>query len=165
MAKKQAKQDEKPRTPRVSNRRASFDFHLLEKVECGLALTGTEVKSLRAGNASLDGAYARIRNGEAWLVGCNIAVYPQAVGSLQHDPIRERKLLLHRRQLGQLQAHVAQRGRTLVPLAIYFKAGWAKCEIAAAVGKQAFDKRDAIRKRQQKREADRQTGRRKYGRE
>jgi SsrA-binding protein len=152
--------DQKPRTPRIANRRAHFDFELLEKVEAGMELLGTEVKSLRAGNATLEGAFATIRGGEVWLCGANIAVYPQAVGQLQHDPLRDRKLLLKKRQVAQLEAHVAQRGHTLVPLAIYFKAGWAKCEIAAARGRRAFDKRQAIQKREHQREIQRQQSRR-----
>lgn len=138
--------------PRVRNRRATFDYHILEKVESGMALVGTEVKSLRAGNASLAGAYGRITNGEVFLCGANIAVWPQAVGVLQHDPLRRRKLLLHRRQVRQLEKHVAQKGHTLVPLALYFKNGWAKCELGAAVGRRAYDKRQVIRKRQQQRD-------------
>jgi len=147
--------------PRITNRRARFDYHLLEKVEAGLELRGTEVKSLREGRASLDGAYAQIRNGEVFLCGATIAEYPQAAGALQHDPTRDRKLLLHSREIRKLQAHVQQKGRTIIPLAIYFRRGWAKCELAAAVGKRKFDKRQAILERQQKREAEREISRRK----
>ncbi len=149
-----------PRTPRISNRRALHDYHIVEKVECGLALAGTEVKSLRAGNASLEGAFGRIRNGQAYLCGANIAVYPQAVGDLQHDPLRERKLLLHRRQIRKLEVHVAHKGHTLIPLALYFRKGWAKCELGAAVGKRAYDKRRALQKRQQQRDMERELRRR-----
>ena len=148
------------RSPRIQNRKARYDYHLLEKVECGINLLGTEVKSLRAGNASLEGAFARIAGGEVFLCGANIAIYPQATGSLQHDPLRDRKLLLHRRQVAQLEAHVHQKGHTLVPLALYFSNGWAKCEIAAAVGKRAYDKRKAIQDRQQKRDVQRELRRR-----
>ena len=144
-----------PRSPRVGNRRATFEYHIIEKVECGMELLGTEVKSLRAGNASLDGAFARIRNGQVYLCGCNIAIYPQAKGALQHDPLRERRLLLHGRQIGQFQKHTDQKGHTLIPLALYFKDGWAKCELAAAVGKRAYDKRQAIQQRQQQRDISR----------
>lgn len=161
MAKKPSRKQRRPKQPQVRNRQARFNYEILEKVECGITLTGTEVKSLRAGNASLAGAFARIRDGEAFLCGANIAIYPQAVGSLQHDPLRERKLLLHRRQIRQLEAHVLQKGHTLVPLALYFKSGWAKCELAAAVGKRAYDKRQAIQKRQQERDIHRETRRRK----
>ncbi len=156
------KGDKKSRQPRVKNRRARFDYEIIEKVECGLELLGTEVKSLRDGNASLDGAFARIRADEVFLCGANIAEYRQAVGALQHDPLRDRKLLLHRRQIHKLQTYVLQKGHTLVPLALYFKAGWAKCELAAAVGKRDYDKRRSIQKREQQRDIDRQlAGRRK----
>jgi len=163
MAKKGSPQAEggKSRWPRITNRRARFEYHILEKVECGMELVGTEVKSLRAGNASLEGAFGRIRDGELYLCGANIAVYPQAVGALQHDPLRDRRLLAHRHQLRRLEAHVAQKGHTLIPLAIYFSSrGWAKCELAAAVGKRQYDKRQAIRKRQQQREVQRELRRR-----
>jgi len=143
------------RTPRVQNRRARFDFHIIEKVECGLQLAGTEVKSLRAGNATLAGAYARVSGGEVFLCGANIAIWPQATGVLQHDPLRDRKLLLHRRQIARLETHAAQKGHTLVPLALYFKGGWAKCELGIAVGKRTHDKRQAMQKREHQREMDR----------
>ncbi len=146
--------------PRVRNRRARFDYHVLEKVECGIELTGTEVKSLRAGNASLAGAFARIRDGEVFLCGANVAIYPQAVGALQHDPLRDRKLLLHRGQIRKLEAHAFQKGHTLVPLSLYFERGWAKCELAAAVGKRTYDKRQAIQRREHQRDIQRQMRRR-----
>ena len=161
MAKKASSgEKDKPRRPRVSNRRARFDYAIIEKVECGMKLTGTETKSLRAGNASLDGAFGRIRNGEVYLCGANIAIYPQASGALQHDPMRDRKLLLHRRQISKLEVHVAQKGHTLVPLALYFHKGWAKCELAAVVGKRHHDKRRSIQARQQARDVARELRRR-----
>jgi SsrA-binding protein len=163
MTKKEKPADQKGQPRRIANKRARFDYHILEVVECGLALLGTEAKSLRAGNASLEGAYATIRGGQAYLVGCNIATYSHAAGDLQHDPLRDRKLLLHRRQLHELQSLLDQKGRTLVPLAIYFKNGWAKCEIGAAVGKKDYDKRRAIQDRQQRREIDRQIRRPRRG--
>ena len=138
--------------PRISNRRARFEFQILEKVECGMELVGTEVKSLRAGKASLEGAYARITNGEVYLCGANIAVYSQAAEGMQHDPLRDRKLLLRRRQIAKLETHVSQKGRTLVPLSMYFSRGWAKCELGVAVGKRQYDKRQAIKKREQQRD-------------
>ncbi len=152
--------DSDPNTPRISNRRAWHDYRILEKVECGIELLGTEVKSLRAGSASLEGAFARISDGEAFLCGANIAVYPQAVGALQHECLRDRKLLLHGRQISKLEVHVAQKGHTLIPLALYFKKGWAKCELGAAVGKQAYDKRRDLQKRQQQRDIQRELRRR-----
>ena len=165
MARKKAPQHDgddasDPGAARVSNRRAFHDFHILEKVECGIELLGTEVKSLRAGNASLAGAFGRIRGGEVFLCGANIAVYPQAVGALQHDPLRDRKLLLHRRQIRRLEAHVDQKGHTLIPLALYFRKGWAKCELGAAAGKRTYDKRRAIQERQQQRDVQRELRRR-----
>ena len=145
---------------RIVNRKARHDFHILEVVECGLELTGTEVKSLRSGRAKIDDGYARIHRGEALLVGVSILAYPNAAPGAQHEPLRDRKLLLHRRQIAQLQAHVRQKGKTLVPLAIYFKGSWAKCELGVAVGKRQYDKREAIRKRDQQREMARELSRR-----
>jgi SsrA-binding protein len=148
-----------PHAPRIVNRKARHKFHILEVVECGLELQGSEVKSLRAGSIQIDDAYARVRGEEVFLVGSTIAPYAQA-GPIQHAPLRDRKLLLHRRQIAQLAAHVAQKGRTLVPLVIYFKKGWAKCELGVAVGKRAYDKRQALRERDQRREIDREMRRR-----
>ncbi len=145
---------------RISNRKAFHNYHIVEKLECGIALIGTEVKSIRAGQAKIDEGYARLQDDELWLVGVNIAQYPNASGLLQHEPLRNRKLLVHRRQIEQIRFHVRQKGKTLVPLAIYFKAGWAKCEIGIAEGKREFDKRDAIRTRDQKREITREMHRR-----
>ena len=139
----------------ATNRKARHDYEVLETLEAGIALTGTEVKSLRAGNATLAGAFGQLRGDQVYLCGANIAVYPQAVGQLQHDPLRDRRLLLHRRQIRKLQVHVAQKGHALIPLALYFKKGWAKCELTAATGKRAYDKRHAIQKRQQQRDMDR----------
>jgi SsrA-binding protein len=135
----------------VDNRRARHDYHLLERLEAGLVLTGTEVKSLRAGRAHLRNAYADVREGEAWLVGAHISEYDQ--GNLaNHDPDRDRKLLLHRREIASLIGKVRERGLTLVPTRLYFKDGRAKVELAIARGKEARDKRRDIAKR----EADRQ---------
>lgn len=143
---------------RILNRKARHEFHILEAVECGMELLGTEVKSIRAGQAKIDEAYARVRNGQVFLVGVNIAPYPQAAPSMQHEPVRERRLLLHRRQVAKIQSHVLQKGNTLVPLAVYFKNGWAKCEIGLAIGKKMYDKRQAIKDRDQKREMSRAQG-------
>ncbi len=160
MAKTKDKQTAGGGAKRISNRKAFHDYHIVEKVECGIALIGTEVKSIRAGQAKIDEGYARLQDGELWLIGVNIAQYPNASGLLQHEPLRNRKLLVHRRQLEQIRNHVRQKGKTLVPLAIYFKAGWAKCEIGIAEGKREFDKRDALRTRDQKREIAREMHRR-----
>lgn len=149
-----------PKSPRIINRKARHDYHIIEVVECGIELTGTEVKSLRAGQAKIDEAYARIDDGQVYLVGANIALYPQAAGAMQHVPARDRKLLLHRNQIRQLQVHVRQKGKTLIPLAMYFKRGWAKCEIGIAVGKKQYDKRQDLKKRDQQREIGRELHRR-----
>ncbi len=160
MAKKSKSDKSGPGGVRIANRRARHEYHILEKVECGMVLTGTEVKSLRAGQAKVDEAYARIEEGELFLVGANIAQYPNAKGTLQHEPSRRRKLLIHKRQLDQLEAHVRQKGKTLVPLAMYFRNGWAKCEIGVAEGKKTHDKRQDIKKREQQREMRRAMSRR-----
>ena len=138
----------------ADNRRARRDYHLLDRVEAGLVLTGTEVKSLRDGRANLQQAYADVRNGEAWLIGAHISVYDQ--GNLaNHDPDRDRKLLLHKRELDSLAGKVAQRGLTLVPTKLYFKDGRAKVELALAKGKEGQDKRRDIAKREADRDMQR----------
>ena len=141
-----------PRPPRITNRKARYNFEILETLEAGIALTGSEVKSLRAGKASLEEAYAVIRDGEVFLRGCHISPYPQA-GYAQHEPTRERKLLLHRRQIKRLLAKVTQRGLTLVPLAMYFNdRNLVKIELALVRGKKLHDKRETIKRREQQRE-------------
>src|SRR5881296_3534481 len=130
----------------VDNRRARHDYHLLDRVEAGLVLTGSEVKSRREGRASLQQAYADVRDGEAWLVGAHIDPYEQA-GIQNHEPERARKLLLHRRELDSLYAKVRERGLTLVPIRLYFKDGRAKVELALARGKEQRDKRRDIAER------------------
>src|SRR6476469_2862565 len=138
----------------VDNRRARHDYHLLERVEAGLVLTGTEVKSLRDGRASLQQAYADVREGEAWLVGAHISVYDQA-GIQNHEPERDRKLLLHRRELDSLYGKVREKGLTLVPLRLYFKNGRVKVELALGRGKEQRDKRREIAKRESDRQIER----------
>jgi SsrA-binding protein len=138
----------------VDNRRARHDYHFLEKVEAGLVLTGTEVKSLRDGRASLQQAYADIRDGEAWLVGAHISVY-DAGNIANHDPDRARKLLLHRREVEALGAKVRERGLTLVPTRLYFRDGRAKVELALARGKEQRDKRSDLAKREAQRDVER----------
>ena len=133
------------------NRRASHDYHLLEKLEAGLALTGTEVKSLREGRGSLAGAFVRIDDGEAWLVGCQIPEYSHG-NLMNHDPMRRRKLLLHRREVQRWYEQVRRGGFTIVPLELYFRGPWAKVEVALAQGKRHADKRQAIAKREASRE-------------
>jgi SsrA-binding protein len=141
------------------NRRARHDYELLEKVEAGLVLTGTEVKSLRNGKANLEDAYAEVNGGEAWLIGCDIPEYVQA-NRMNHVPKRPRKLLLHRREIGKLETKTNERGMTLVPLSIYFKKGIAKVELSVAKGRKTFDKREALKKQDAKREIDRALRRR-----
>jgi SsrA-binding protein len=138
----------------VDNRRARHDYHFLEKVEAGLVLTGTEVKSLRDGRATLQQAYADIRDGEAWLVGAHISTYDQG-NIANHDPDRDRKLLLHRREVESLGAKVRERGLTLVPTRLYFRAGRAKVELALARGKEQRDKRSDLARREAQRDMER----------
>ena len=137
------------------NKKAYRNFEFAEKVEAGLVLLGTEVKSLRAGAADLSGSYARVEAGQCWLVGANIAAYEQA-GASNHQPARKRKLLLHKSEIRRLSTKLQQRGFTLVPLRIYFNGkGLAKVELALARGKRQYDKRKTIIERQQKRDIDR----------
>ena len=152
--------DKQPKGVRITNRRGRRDFEVLEVLECGLELTGTEVKSLRNGNMKIDEAHARVDKGELYLVGATIAEYPQAAGEMQHKTTRDRKLLVHRRQLAKLEFHIRQKGKTLIPLAVYFVRGWAKCEIGVAVGRRSYDKREAIKKRDQQRDMAREMSRR-----
>jgi SsrA-binding protein len=141
------------------NRRARHDYELLEKVEAGLVLTGTEVKSLRNGKASLEEAYAEVSGDEVWLQGCDIPEYLQA-NRMNHVPKRPRKLLLHRREISKLATKVEAKGMTLVPLSIYFKKGIAKVELSVARGRKTFDKREALKTREAKRDMDRAMRRR-----
>jgi SsrA-binding protein len=138
----------------AENRKARHEYHLLERVEAGLVLTGSEVKSLRAGQAQLQRAFADIRDGELWLVGAHIAPYEQAAIE-NHDPDRDRKLLLHRREIDSLKGKVQERGFTLVPTRLYFKDGRAKVELAVAKGKDVRDRRREISKRESDRQIER----------
>lgn len=139
----------------AENRKARHDYHLVERHEAGLELTGTEVKSLRLGQANLQRAYADLRDGQVWLVGAHIAPYEQGTYA-NHDPDRDRKLLLHRREIDSLSGKVRERGFTLVPTRMYWKNGKAKVEIALARGKEAQDKRRDIAKRDAQREMERE---------
>ncbi len=133
--------------PVVGNRRAFHDYHIDEKIEAGLKLTGTEVKSLRAGRVNLKDSYAAVEQGEMFLYNMHIAPYSH--GNRQnHEPTRPRKLLLHRRQIDRLLGHTRQKGMTLVPLRIYFRNGWAKVELGLARGKKQYDKRRDIAARE-----------------
>jgi SsrA-binding protein len=139
----------------VDNRRARHDYHLLERFEAGLELRGSEVKSLRQGQANLTRAFAELRAGELWLIGAHIAPYEQAsLGS--HDPDRDRRLLLRRREIDSLTGELNEKGLTLIPTRLYFKAGRAKVELALARGKTGRDKRDDMAKRDAKREIERE---------
>ena len=137
----------------ATNRRARHEYLILETVEAGLVLRGTEVKALRAGLVNFKDAYATVRNGEAWLLGCHISPYSHGTDA-NHDPERDRKLLLHRREIARLAGKIAERGLTLVPLRLYFKKGRAKIEIGLARGKKLHDKRSALREREVRREMD-----------
>ena len=143
----------------ASNRKARHDYEILETYECGISLTGDEVKSLREGRASLTEAYARIRDGEAWLEGMHVPPYEQG-DKLRHLPMRPRKLLLHRREIDHLFAKQQELRLSLIPLRVYFTHGIAKVEIALGRGKRQFEKRQSIAKRDQEREIQQATGRR-----
>ena len=143
----------------ATNRKARHDYTIIEILECGIQLTGTEVKSLRLGQASLVDCYARLRGGELWLEGMHIPPYEQG-DKRTHEPMRPRKLLVHRRQLAQLERSITEKSLVLVPLRVYFSHGIAKVEIATAKGKRQHEKRQAIAKRDAQREAERELGRR-----
>lgn len=153
MAKEKAVDDRKVV---ARNRKAFHEFEITDRVEAGLVLVGTEVKSLRAGHGNLDGAYAKLDEGELWLIGSEIPEYEMG-NRLNHKPKRTRKLLLHRREIDKFAGKATQKGFTLVPLQIYFKDGRAKVEIGVARGKQLYDKRQSAKKadaqREMKREA------------
>jgi SsrA-binding protein len=147
----------------VSNRRARHDFTVLDRLECGIALVGSEVKSLRAGHVQLADAYARVEPDGLWLEGVHIAPYAFAHGVGAHDPMRRRKLLAHRDEITKLRARVREERLTLVPLSLYFKDGRAKVELALAKGRKTEDKRQAIAERDAKRETERALGRHRKG--
>ena len=138
----------------ISNRKARYDYHIIETFECGIVLDGAEVKSIRNGHANLQDGYARVDDGEVWLYGMHVKPYEFAHGKAL-DPIRKRKLLLHRKEIAELEAATGEKGVTLVPLRVYFKDGRAKVEIAVARGKARYDKRHAIAERDAKRETER----------
>jgi SsrA-binding protein len=140
----------------ASNRRARHDYEILDTLEAGIALVGPEVKSLRAGRANLQDAHATLRRGEIFLLNLHISPYAQA-GRENPEPKRERKLLLHRREIARLGTRVAERGLTLVPLSLYFRDGHAKVELALVRGRRRHDKREAIRSREEAREVERVT--------
>ncbi|MEN9293546.1 MAG: hypothetical protein RIT31_311 [Actinomycetota bacterium] len=142
----------------AQNKSARHDYFIEEVYECGLVLTGTEVKSLRAGRASLTDGYALAKDGEIWVSGIHIPEYNQGSWT-NHMPRRDRKLLLHKREIAQIAGVIKQGGLTLIPLTLYFKDGKAKVEIAVAKGKKAHDKRESLKERQANREVDRELSR------
>lgn len=136
----------------ADNRRARFNYAIDRTVEAGLALTGTEIKSVRAGRTNLSDGYAKIDRGEAWLRNVHIAPWQNATGFEVHDPIRPRKLLLHREEIASLAGEVGQQGYTIVPLRLYIKNGVAKVQLGLAKGKRRYDKRQTIKERETRRE-------------
>ena len=156
-----ARKDAQNPSPRINNRRALHEYHIDAKIECGIVLRGTEVKSLRDGTAQLHDAYARIEDGELWLYGLHIDPYRKASSVFNHDPTRSRKLLVHRREIKRLENETREKGTTLIPLAIYFNEdGTAKVELAVGRGKQQHDKRASIKKKEQDRDLRRLTTKR-----
>ena len=148
---KAAEEAKKRNEPSVDNRRARHEFQILDSLEAGIALTGTEVKSIRQGGVSLGEAYARFRDGEAWLLGMHVPPYKQ--GSFSNvDPNRPRKLLLHKEQIADLQSRIKEKGLTLVPLRMYFTRGRVKLQLGVARGKKLWDKREDVAKRDVERE-------------
>lgn len=138
----------------AKNKKARFNYDLGDRYEAGLVLTGTEVKSMRLGKANLSDSYAKIKDGEAWLMGCHVSAYPFAFYD-NHEPERPRKLLLHKSELRKLTSKLNEQGYSLIPVALYFKDGRAKVELALAKGKKLFDKRQDLKKRDQDREMER----------
>ena len=143
----------------ATNRKAYHDYFIDEVIEAGIVLTGTEIKSVRAGRVNLRDSYARVEDGEMWLLNTHISPYDQG-NRFNHDPDRPRKLLLHRSQIRQLARKVLEKGYTLVPLRVYFKDSLAKVELALARGRRAYDKREAVAEREAQREVDRELARR-----
>jgi SsrA-binding protein len=155
MAKSGTKAPERP-SERVfaTNRKALHDYHILETIEAGLVLTGTEIKSIRAGRANLRDGYARVQDGEIWLYNTHVSPYDQG-NRYNHEPMRPRKLLLHKGEIGRLTGKSQEQGLTLVPLRLYERKGHAKVELAVVRGKRQYDKREAIAARDAQREVDR----------
>ena len=139
-------------TPTILNRRAKFNYFILESYEAGISLAGHEVKSIREGKVNLNEAFVRIIRGEAFLMNCHINPYSRIQGHIEIDPMRARKLLLNRSQIDRLEGPSSQKGMAIVPLKIYFKKGYAKVEIALGRGKKLFDKRESIKQRMHERE-------------
>ena len=147
------------RSPRIRNKKAHHNFTILETIEAGLVLEGSEVKALRQGKCNIDEAFARLRGAEVWLYNMHIGPYEQAA-QFGHDTRRTRKLLLKRREINRFLGKAVEKGSTLVPLSVYFKRGWAKVEIAVARGKREFDKREDLKLREHRRDMEREMARR-----
>jgi SsrA-binding protein len=154
------KSTEKPEKAITQNRKARHKYSILDTLECGIVLVGSEVKSLRNGRVSLDEAYARVKDGEVWLVGCDIAEYTEA-SRFNHNPRRPRKLLMHQREVKRFAHRAFEKGLTLVPLEMHFKRGLAKVVLGICKGKQQHDKRQAMKKAQVQRDIARQMMKRK----
>ncbi len=146
----------------TTNRAAYHDYFIDETVEAGIALSGTEVKSIRAGHVNLRGSFARIKDGEIWLEGTHISEYEQGT-YMNHEPMRPRKLLLHRKEIDRLENRIAAKGQTLIPLKLYFKHNHVKVELGLARGKKLYDKREAIKERDVQREIARAHRQRQHG--
>jgi SsrA-binding protein len=148
--KKQDKHDPNSQTV-ARNRRARHEYDILDEIQCGVVLTGSEVKSIRNGKISIEEAYARVRDGELWLVGADIAEYPQAT-VMNHEPKRTRKLLIKKQELRKVAESATQKGLTLVPLAVFFSRGLVKVSVAVAKGRKLHDKREALKRKEDTRE-------------
>ena len=155
---KAAKGDDPNEKLIAQNRKARHEYEVLETLECGIALVGSEVKSLRAGGASMDEAYGRVQAGEVWLVGCDIPEYKNAT-AWNHEPKRRRKLLMHAREIRKFATQAYEKNFTLVPLKMYFKAGRAKVLMGICRGKKRYDKRESLKKKDMQRDIDRATRR------
>lgn len=131
----------------IENRKARYDFHIEDTISCGIALTGTEIKSIRAGKAQLKDSFAKMEKGELWLYNCNISPY-QYGNRFNHNPTRKRKLLLHKKEIVKLYGKTKEKNLVLIPLKIYFSHNWAKLELALAKGKKMYDKRESIKKKE-----------------
>jgi SsrA-binding protein len=151
------------RSPRIRNKKAHHNFTILETIEAGLVLEGSEVKALRQGKGNIDEAFARLRGAEVWLYNMHIGPYEQAA-QFGHDTRRTRKLLLKRREINRFLGKAVEKGSTLVPLSVYFKRGWAKVQIGLARGKREFDKREDLKRRESQRDIARELARRRRGR-
>ena len=152
---KTKKKDENPNEKSIcTNRRARHEYEILDELECGIMLRGSEVKSLRDGKVSLEEAWAKLENGELWLIGCDIAQYPQA-NLMNHEPRRQRKLLLHRREVHKFAEIANHKGLTLIPLAMYFSRGIVKVKVAVGRGRQLHDKREKLKNDAAKRDIQR----------